>query len=41
MNIEIYYFIGTGNSNIVAKDIADRLNGNLIPIKGIENGDKL
>ena len=31
-NVEIYYFTGTGNSLFVAKDIAKRLNGSLIPI---------
>ena len=37
MNPDIYYFTGTGNSYIVAKDIASRLKGNLIPIKETEN----
>ena len=32
MNIEIYYFSGTGNSLIVAQDIAEKIKGKLIPI---------
>ncbi|MGD2246984.1 MAG: EFR1 family ferrodoxin [Candidatus Methanofastidiosia archaeon] len=30
--IEIYYFSGTGNSLIVARDIAEKIHGKLIPI---------
>lgn len=32
MNIEIYYFSGTGNSLAVAKDISEKTKGKLIPI---------
>lgn len=32
MSVEIYYFSGTGNSFIVARDIAVKTNANLIPI---------
>ncbi len=32
MSVEIYYFSGTGNSLIVAQDIAEKINANLIPI---------
>ena len=35
MKADIYYFSGTGNSLVVAKDIKDRLNGNLISIPTI------
>ena len=41
MKTEIYYFTGTGNSYIVAKDIADRLNGDLLPVKGTENKERI
>jgi flavodoxin len=32
MNIEIYYFSGTGNSLAVARDITKKINGTLISI---------
>ncbi|MFX1567585.1 MAG: EFR1 family ferrodoxin [Promethearchaeota archaeon] len=32
MNIEIYYFTGTGNSLVVASDMAEKLRAKLIPI---------
>lgn len=32
---EIYYFSGTGNSLVVAKDIAEKMNGNLISIPSV------
>ena len=35
MNAEIYYFSGTGNSLIVAKDIAEKTSGKLISIASI------
>ena len=41
MNSEIYYFTGTGNSYIVAKDIATRLKAKLIPIKETEFMDSI
>ncbi|MBM4241434.1 MAG: hypothetical protein FJ150_07240 [Euryarchaeota archaeon] len=33
--VEIYYFSGTGNSLVVAKDIAEKINGKLISIPSI------
>ncbi|MGB9978787.1 EFR1 family ferrodoxin [Methanobacterium sp.] len=35
MNLEVYYFSGTGNSLVVAKDIAEKMNGNLISIPSV------
>ena len=35
MNAAIYYFTGTGNSLAVAKGIAERLHGDLIPIASV------
>jgi flavodoxin len=35
MNIEIYYFTGTGNSLAVARDIALKTDGKLIPIPSV------
>lgn len=32
MNAEIYFFSGTGNSFVAARDIARILDGNLVPI---------
>lgn len=32
MSTEIYYFSGTGNSLVVARDIAEKINGKVIPI---------
>jgi Pyruvate/2-oxoacid:ferredoxin oxidoreductase delta subunit/flavodoxin len=32
MSTEIYYFSGTGNSLVVARDIAGKMNANLIPV---------
>jgi flavodoxin len=39
MGINIYYFSGTGNSLAVARDIADRINGNLIAIQSVIDTD--
>ncbi len=39
MNTEIYYFSGTGNSLAVARDIAEKLRGELISIASV-TGDK-
>ena len=41
MTSEIYYFSGTGNSLVVARDIADKINGNLISISSLINKDKI
>lgn len=32
MAAEIYYFTGSGNSLVAARDIAGRLNGKIIPV---------
>ncbi len=37
--VEIYYFSGTGNSLAVARDIARRLNGKLIPVMSVMDQD--
>ncbi|AXV37500.1 MAG: hypothetical protein CIT01_04455 [Methanobacterium sp. BRmetb2] len=37
MNAEIYYFSGTGNSLVVARDIARKIDGELIPIPSVMN----
>jgi flavodoxin len=37
MTTDIYYFSGSGNSLVVARDIARELHGNLIPIPSIMN----
>jgi ferredoxin/flavodoxin len=37
MSIEIYYFSGTGNSFIIARDIAQKTKGKLIPIASLAN----
>jgi flavodoxin len=38
---EIYYFTVTGNSFTVARDIANRLNGKLIPIVSLIDQDSI
>jgi ferredoxin/flavodoxin len=35
MNAEIYYFSGTGNSLVVGRDIAEKINGKLISIPSV------
>ena len=35
MALEIYYFSGTGNSLVVARDIAEKMGGNLISIPSV------
>ena len=37
MSTEVYYFSGTGNSLVVAEDIAKSINGTLIPITSMIN----
>jgi ferredoxin len=37
MSTEIYYFSGTGNSLVVARDIALKMNGKLTPIPSVMN----
>lgn len=39
MNSEIYYFTGTGNSLAVARDIALKTDGKLIPIPSVIDKD--
>lgn len=41
MNAEIYYFSGTGNSFAVAGDIAQRINGKLIPVAAFLKEEKV
>jgi ferredoxin/flavodoxin len=41
MNIKIYYFSGTGNSFVVAKDIAEIVKADLIFIPTVMNFDKI
>lgn len=41
MGIKIYYFSGTGNSYVVAKDIAKKVNADLISIPKVMNMDKI
>lgn len=38
---EIYYFSGTGNSLVVARDIAERLGGNLVSIPSVVDQEKI
>ena len=38
---EIYYFSGTGNSLIVAGDIAEKMNGNLISIPSVMEKERI
>jgi len=37
MNAEIYFFSGTGNSLVVARDIAHKINGKIIPVVSMLN----
>jgi flavodoxin/formate hydrogenlyase subunit 6/NADH:ubiquinone oxidoreductase subunit I len=41
MSTEIYYFSGTGNSLVVARDIARRLNGKLISIAAVRHAPRI
>ena len=41
MSMKIYYFSGTGNSYAVARDIADKLNAELISIPKVMNIDNI
>jgi ferredoxin/flavodoxin len=41
MNIKLFYFSGTGNSLIVAKDIAKKVKADLVSIPKIINTDKI
>jgi len=39
--VEIYYFSGTGNSLAVARDIAGKINGNLISIASVMDKESI
>ena len=39
--VEIYYFSGTGNSLVVARDIAEKTNGKLIPIPSVMDKERI
>ncbi len=41
MNPEIYYFTGTGNSLFIARDIAENINGKLIPISSVVKKERI
>lgn len=41
MSAEVYYFSGTGNSLAVARDIAGRINGNLIPLASVMDRENI
>lgn len=41
MTAEIYYFSGTGNSLVVARDIAEIINGKLIPIHTVIDNESI
>jgi ferredoxin len=41
MAAEIYYFSGTGNSLVVARDITGRLDGRLIPVASVIAGERI
>ncbi len=41
MNAEIYYFSGTGNTLVVARDIAERTGGRLVPIHSVIDNESI
>lgn len=41
MSPEIYYFSGTGNSLAVARDLAEKINGALIPVMAVIDQDRI
>lgn len=41
MSPEIYYFSGTGNSLAVARDLAEKINGTLIPVTAVIDQDRI
>jgi len=41
MSVDVYYFSGTGNSLVVARDIAEKTNGKLIAIPSVVNKDRI
>lgn len=40
-NAEVYYFSGTGNSYVVARDIAEKINGKLISIASVSKNESV
>jgi ferredoxin len=41
MSTEIYYFSGTGNSLVVARDLAEKLSGTLIPVAAVMDRERI
>ena len=41
MNAEVFYFTGTGNTLSVARDIAERIDGRLVPIVSVLGKEKV
>jgi flavodoxin len=41
MSAEMYYFSGTGNSLVVARDLAEKINGTLIPVTAVMDQDRI
>jgi len=41
MSVDVYYFSGTGSSLIIARDIAEKINGQLISIRSVMNKDRI
>lgn len=41
MTVEIYYFSGTGNSLVVARDIAEKTNGQLASMQSVIDKDRI
>ncbi|HML02578.1 MAG TPA: EFR1 family ferrodoxin [Candidatus Bathyarchaeia archaeon] len=41
MTVDVYYFSGTGNSLVVARDIAEKTNGKLISIPSVISEDRI
>jgi ferredoxin len=41
VTVEIYYFSGTGNSLFVARDIAEKTNGQLIPMQSVIDKERI
>ena len=41
MRTEIYYFTGSGNSLVVARSLADKINGQLIPVPSVMDQESI
>jgi flavodoxin len=41
MSAEMYYFSGTGNSLVVARDLAEKINGTPIPVTAVMDQDRI